>query len=329
MFVYIPMKKSIAIIMGGYSSEFEISLKSGNIVYENLDRSLYDGFRVIISKEGWYVIDEKEKQFPINRADFSFRNNGRTQFFDYVFNAIHGIPGENGQILAYFETLGIPHSSAPFYQMALTFNKKDCLSVVSKLGINIAPSLFLRKGDEIRTDLIKTKFDLPLIVKPNQAGSSYGISKVNKWSELSPAIALAFDEDKDILIEKYIQGREFSIGVISSPKGPLALPITEIISENDFFDYEAKYEGKSQEITPAQIGEDLNYKLQALALEIYNRLNMEGFSRSEFIVDEKGDAYFLEMNTVPGLTKESILPQQAEAAGISLTELFNLALTET
>jgi D-alanine-D-alanine ligase len=322
------MKKSVAIVMGGYSSEFDISLKSGNIVYRNLDRNLYDGYRVVISDQAWYVIDEKENQFSINRADFSFKKDGRTYFFDLVFNAIHGIPGENGQLLAYFETLGIPHSSAPFYQMALTFNKKDCLAVLSKYGIKTAPSLFLNQNDTIDFEKIKTDFDLPVIVKPNQAGSSYGISKVNNWSELEKAIQYAFQEDENILVEKFIAGREFSIGVISNSAGPQVLPVTEIISENDFFDYEAKYEGKSQEITPANIDSALNNQLQNLALEVYKRLDMNGFSRSEFIVDDQGDAYFLEMNTVPGLTEQSILPQQAAAAGIDLKELFNLALAQ-
>jgi D-alanine-D-alanine ligase len=217
------------------------------------------------------------------------------------------------------------HTSAPFYQMALTFNKRDTLSVVKEYGIKTATSVYLNKGVDIDVNQIIQKVGLPCFVKPNNAGSSYGISKVYTKEELLPAIEKAYKEDSAILIESFLDGVEVSVGVIPY-KGVLkVLPITEIVTENDFFDYEAKYEGKSQEITPARITEQERATVEATAQKVYSILNMSGFSRSEYILVD-GEPYFLEMNTVPGLTEESILPQQALAAGISLGELFDSAI---
>jgi len=321
------MKKNIAIIMGGYSSEVEISLKSGNIVYQHLNREQYNQYRVHILKDKWVVIDETNNEYPINRHDFSAIINDKHITFDCVFNAIHGHPGENGIILAYLELLNIKHTSAPSYQMALTFNKRDTLSVVKEYGIKAATSVYLDKGDAINIELIIDKVGLPCFVKPNNAGSSFGISKVKSKEQLLPAIDVAFKEDKEILIEEFLDGTEISIGVIEYKNEVKVLPITEILSENDFFDYEAKYEGKSQEITPAKISKIQEQNAIAVAKKVYKILNMSGFSRSEyiFIGDEP---YFLEMNTVPGLTAESLLPQQAKKAGISLENLFGNAIEQ-
>jgi len=320
------MKKNIAIIMGGFSSEHDISVKSGSVVVQYLDRELFEAFPIYINREDWFYLDLNNNKHSIDKSDFSLKTPKKIKF-DVVFNAIHGIPGENGQILAYFELLGIPHTSAPFYQMALTFNKKDCLAVASKYGIPTAKSIFLNQGDPINPENIIKDLNFPLFVKPNQAGSSYGISKVYNQDELIKGIYTAFKEDSQIIIEEELNGTEVSVGVISSPKGPMVLPITEIVSENDFFDYEAKYHGKSQEITPARISDKEKIIVSKMALDLYNKLKMSGFSRSEFILVE-GIPHFLEMNTVPGLTKESILPQQAAVAGMSLTELFTLAINQ-
>lgn len=319
------MKKNIAIVMGGYSSEVNISLKSGNVVYNHLNKKKYNGFRVHILKERWFVVDDQENEYSIEKDNFSFLKNGKTITFDCVFNAIHGAPGENGQLLSYFELLGIPHTSAPFYQMALTFNKRDTLSVVKEYGIKTAVSVYLNKGDAIDLEKIITKVGLPCFVKPNNAGSSYGISKAHTIAEIMPAIQKAYKEDNEILIESFLDGKEVSVGVLQY-KGVLkVLPITEIVSENDFFDYEAKYEGKSQEITPARITDTEAINVIETAKKVYSVLNMSGFSRSEYILVD-GVPHFLEMNTVPGLTEESILPQQAQEAGISLSELFDNAI---
>ena len=318
------MQKNIAIIMGGYSSEVEISLKSGEVVFESLDRTKYHPFKIHILKGKWVLVQDGS-EFLINKDDFSASINGNKIVFDCVFNAIHGHPGENGAILAYFDSLGIPHTSAPFYQMALTFNKRDTLSVVKAYGIKTAISYYLNQGDEIRIKEIIEKVGLPCFVKPNNAGSSFGISKVYREEELTEAIDKAYKEDAEILIESFLDGMEVSVGVIQYEGTVKVLPMTEIVSENDFFDYEAKYLGASQEITPARVSEQLRIKIEEIAAKVYQILNMKGFSRSEYIL-VNGEPHFLEMNTVPGLTRESILPQQAREAGISLTDLFGNAI---
>jgi len=322
------MIKNIAIIMGGYSSEVEISLKSGAVVFNNLNRDLYNPYKVHILKNKWVVLDQNNKEFEINRHDFSADLNGEKLTFDCVFNAIHGNPGENGAIIAYLELIGLKHTSAPFYQMALTFNKRDTLSAVRAYGIKTATSVYLDKGDPIEIEEIIKKVALPCFVKPNSAGSSFGISKVSKEDELVPAIHKAFEEDNQILIESFLDGTEISVGVIEYKNEVKVLPITEIVSENDFFDYEAKYLGKSEEITPARISKIQLKNAELVAKKVYKILNISGFSRSEYIF--KGDEpYFLELNTVPGLTTESILPQQAKKAGISLEELFGNAIEQS
>jgi D-alanine-D-alanine ligase len=319
------MKKNIAIIMGGYSSEIDISIKSGNVVYSHLNKEKFNTFRVLILKEKWVVLDAQENEFLIDKNDFSFTKNNIKTTFDCVFNAIHGAPGENGELLAYFNLINLKHTSAPFYQMALTFNKRDTLSVVKAYGIKTATSIYLNKGDKINLDQIITAVGLPCFIKPNNAGSSYGISKVHTKNEILPALEKAYKEDSEILIESFLDGTEVSVGVIQYKGETKVLPITEIVSENDFFDYEAKYEGKSQEITPARISPTQQDKVEKVAKKVYEILNISGFSRSEFIFIDS-EPYFLEINTVPGLTAKSILPQQAQVAGISLAELFESAI---
>ena len=314
-------KKNIAVIMGGFSSEHEISVKSGTVVYNHIDTDTYNPYKIHISERKWVLIHSDDKEYEIDKNDFSATINNDKISFDFVFNVIHGTPGEDGKILAYFDMLNIPYSSAPFYQMALTFNKRDCLSVVKQYGIKTATSIYLNQGDSFSNENIVAKVGLPCFVKPNNAGSSFGISKVHDIEKLDTALEIAFKEDKEILIESFLDGTEVSVGVIQYKGKVKVLPITEIVSENDFFDYEAKYLGKSQEITPARITPVQEVKVTEAAKHIYNSLNMSGFSRSEFIFigDEP---YFLEMNTVPGMTEASLLPQQAEIAGISLMELI-------
>ena len=318
------MQKNIAIVMGGYSSEVEISLKSGEVVFNSLDANKYALYKVYILKEKWVVIHNK-KEYQIIKDDFSVIIDQEHIQFDCVFNAIHGDPGENGVLIAYFDLIGMNHTSAPFYQMALAFNKRDTLSVVKEYGIPTATSFYMHQRDEIVTDIIIKKVGLPCFVKPNRAGSSFGISKVYEEENLKAAIEKACQEDEEILIESFLDGTEVSVGVIEYQGKLTVLPITEIVSENDFFDYEAKYEGKSQEITPARISAAEKEKVVSLATKVYQVLNMKGFSRSEFIIVD-GAPYFLEINTVPGMTKESLLPQQAKEASISLTDLFDNAI---
>lgn len=321
------IKRNIAIIMGGFSSEFEISLKSGNVVHRYLDKDRFNSYRIHIGTEKWAYIDENDAEHPVDRHDFSVDlPNGRLTF-DCVFNAIHGTPGEDGLMQAYFELLGLPQTSCNYYQSALTFNKRDLLSVLKPYGIKAAPSFYLNQGDEVDCEAIVKQVGLPCFVKANKAGSSFGISKVYTKEALPGAIAKAYKEDDEIIIEAFLDGTEVSVGVITYQGNTKVLPITEIVSDNDFFDYAAKYQGQSQEITPARITESQAKKVSDIARKAYEVLKMKGYSRSEFIF-VGDDPYMLEMNTTPGLTTESILPQQAKIAGISLTELFGSAIDE-
>lgn len=321
------MKQNIAIVMGGYSSEHDISVKSGHVVKKHLSSSKFNTFLIHITKNGWNYIDPIGEIFPIDISDFSLTLEGKKVFFDCVFNAIHGTPGEDGLLQAYFELLEIPQTSCGHYQAALTFNKRDLLSALRPYDIKCANSYFLNQGDSIDTNAIVEKVGLPCFVKANRAGSSFGISKVYEKKKLKKAIETSFVEDDEVLIESFLDGTEVSVGVIIYNGEVLVLPITEIVSENDFFDYAAKYEGKSQEITPARIPEEWEQKIILIATKIYQTLKLSGFTRSEFIF--VGDEpYLLEVNTTPGLTEESILPKQANVAGISLPQLFESAINE-
>lgn len=321
------MKKNIAIITGGYSSEYPISIKSGAVVAKHLSKDKFQSYTIIIQKDVWYHEDENGVKHDVDRNDFSLSLNGGKILFDCVFNAIHGTPGEDGLLQAYFELLEIPQTSCNYYQAALTFNKRDLLSVLKPYGIKCAYSYYLNEGDEIKEKEIIDKVSLPCFVKANKAGSSFGISKVYRIEDLRPAIIKAFQEDDEIIIESFLDGTEVSVGVITYKGKVTVLPMTEIVSENDFFDYEAKYEGKSQEITPARISETQRRNAAEVAKKVYELLKMTGYTRSEFIFigDEP---YMLEMNTTPGLTEESLLPQQAESAGISLSTLFESSIDE-
>ena len=313
-------KKQVAVVMGGYSDEYKVSLKSGQLIYDSLDRDLYDVYKVIILKDEWYYLNENNEKKTLNKGDFSVNTDNGILKFDVCFNIIHGTPGENGVLQAYWDAIGQKYTGCDFYQSALTFNKKDTLAVLSKYGIPSAKSVYLRKGEEIKTDEIIENLGLPVFVKPNQSGSSLGISKVKEKSELIAATELAFKEDDEILIESFLNGMEVSVGVIDFKGETIVLGITEIVPKNEFFDYEAKYEGASEEITPARIDDATRIRVEEIAKRAYNSLGMSGFSRSEFILMD-GIPYMLEMNTNPGFSPASILPQQAKHYGISIKDL--------
>lgn len=307
--------------MGGYSDEYKVSLKSGQLIFESLDRELYNVYKVVILKDEWYFLDENENKKTINKADFSIHlENGENLKFDACFNTIHGTPGENGIMQAYWDAVGQKYTGCDFYQSALTFNKKDTLAVLSKYGIPSAKSIYLRNGEEISDDEIVEKLGLPVFVKPNQSGSSLGISKVKDKSELKNAIEFAYKEDDEILIESALNGMEVSVGVLDYQGEVIVLGITEIVPDKEFFDYEAKYEGASQEITPARVDEETRKKVEEISIKAYKSLGMSGFSRSEFIIVD-GIPHLLEMNTNPGFSPASILPQQAKIYGISIKDL--------
>jgi len=318
--------KNIAILMGGYSSEYQISLNSGSVVYNNIKNN-YNAYKIHLLKKKWVYIDEFENEHPINKGDFSVTVDNIKINFDCVFNTIHGTPGEDGHIQAYFALLEIPQTSCEMYQSALTFNKRDLLSVLRPYGIAMATSVYFNKGDEIDVNYIVKRVGLPCFIKANRAGSSFGITKVYKKDEIPNAIAIALKEDSQVLIESFLDGIEVSVGVITYKGKTKVLPVTEIVSETDFFDYKAKYEGLSQEITPARISSKQIATVSKVAKEIYELLDMSGLSRSDFIF-HNGIPHFIEINTNPGLSEESIIPKQAKEAGITLKELFMNTIEE-
>jgi D-alanine-D-alanine ligase len=319
---------NVAVVMGGYSDESVISLRSGQLILQNLDASKYKTFEVRVLPEGWFAVVNEEK-FNIDKSDFSFTKEGIKTQFDTIINTVHGTPGEDGHLQAYWELVEIPYTGCNFYQSALTFNKRDTLSVLSKFNIPKAKSIYLTKGTPIFVEEVVAELGLPFFVKPNQSGSSLGVSKVNKIEDFENALAFAFAEDSDILIESYLKGTEVSVGVLNYKGETKVLGLTEIVSENDFFDYEAKYLGKSKEITPARLDAETTEQVIAMAKKVYEALGMLGFSRSEFIIMD-GIPHFIEINTNPGLSLQSIFPQQAEYAQLKLSDLLdneiNLAL---
>ena len=315
------MKKNIAVIMGGFSAEAEVSLKSGSVVAAHLNKEKYTPYLIRIDKVRWVYTDEQGKEYDIDKNDFSLTIKGEKIKFAAVFNAIHGTPGEDGYLQAYFKLIGLPLTGCSMYASALTFNKRDMLSVLKPFGILSAPSYYLNKGEDYNTADIVAKVGLPCFVKANKSGSSFGVYKIYDEDKIPEAIEKAFQVDDEILIEGFLKGTEVSIGVINYKGETKVLPMTEIISENGFFDYEAKYLGKSKEITPARLSPEMTHKINTLAERVYRLLKMEGFSRSEFIIVDD-TPYLLEMNTTPGLTETSLLPQQAKVAGISLEALF-------
>ena len=318
-------KTIVAIAMGGYSSEFEISLKSGAVVYDAIDKTNYEVFAVHVLKDTWQYVFLDGTTAVVNKATFGCTYQGKTIQPDVVFNTIHGTPGEDGFLASYLELIGIPQTSTGFYEAALSFNKRDCLSVLKNFGIPCATSVYINKGDSIQASEIIDVVGLPCFVKPNRAGSSFGISRVTHAENLEDAILEAYKEDSEVLIESELVGTEVSVGAYQHNNTIHVLSPTEIVSENDFFDYEAKYEGKSQEITPARISEAATKAVQKVTKNVYQLLNMKGVTRSDFII-QNGTPFFIETNTTPGLSKESIIPKQAKEAGINLTEFFGILI---
>jgi len=320
-------KKRVAVICGSSGSEASISRKSGEMVLQSLSVELWEAYLIEWTSEQWIAQDREGNTHRVNPGNFSIDINGISQHFDVVFNAMHGPPGEDGTVAGYLQILGIPQTSCDHYTAALCFNKRDCLRQLRSLGIPTARHFELDLGDSIDSRAIVEKVGLPCFVKANRSGSSFGVYKVYTLEDLTPAIQKALEEDTQVIIEEALEGREVSVGVISWKGEVRMLPITEIVSQNDFFDYAAKYEGLSEEITPAKLPEAWEKNIEKTSIQIYKHLNLQGLSRSEFILRD-GIPHLLEVNTIPGLTPESILPQQAQAAGISVEELFNNALQE-
>lgn len=317
--------KTIAIVAGGDSSEFEISVKSAEEVSKTLS-SRYIVYVIIIRGTNWYWEDKKERYHNIDKNDFTLEIDDTRIKFDGVFIAIHGTPGENGLLQGYFDMMGIPYTSCGAFSSALTFNKQACKLFLKEYGIQMADAVLVRKGDNIDLSGISKQIGLPCFVKPNDSGSSFGVTKVKQKDGLMSAIETAFKESNEVLIEAYMNGREVACGVVKAKNKTIVLPVTEIISKNEFFDYEAKYTvGRSSEITPAEMPFSVTDEIQRISLLAYRLLGCKGIVRVDFIViGEK--PYFLEINTVPGMTKESLVPQQAVAAGISLEDFYSMAV---
>ena len=320
-------KKVVGIAMGGHSSEREISLKSGNTVYGVMSLSHWDCFKIVVDKNLWTVIDSQENHYPLDPKNFTFKRNNKTVHFDVVFNAIHGTPGEDGLLAEILEQLHIPHTSCDQKTAALTFNKRDCLEKVKEWEIPVAKSFIFDLGDPLDINAITKKVGLPCFVKPNRSGSSYGIVKVYEKKALKEAVNTALKEDAQLIIEAALVGMEITVGAYVLNGEVIVLPITEIISENDFFDYDAKYNGKSQEITPARVDDTTLNEIHATVKKLYRQLGLQGICRSEFII-VKGIPHLLEVNTIPGLTAASLIPQQLSAAGIELADFFESLLIE-
>jgi D-alanine-D-alanine ligase len=322
------VKKNIAVVMGGYSLEYNISLNSGAFVMRTINYELYNIFKIVISQEKWIYINEYNNEFNVNKDDFTVNVNGNVTSFDAVFIIIHGDPGENGVLQKYFEELKIPFTGPNSKTAELTFNKKKCIDFVSTHSINTAKSFLLEKDKSYDLNKIIYKLNFPMFVKANNSGSSFGVYKAYNEDELNKFIVDVFKIDKEIIIEKFIDGREFSIGVTNFDKEIKVLAVTELMSENDFFDYEAKYEGKHKEVTPANINLDLENKLKKEAKKIYEVLKLSGFSRIDFIVENQLP-YFLEINTIPGMTEHSIFPKQIRLNNLNMTELFTQIIQNT
>lgn len=318
--------KKVAVIAGGDSGEHSISIKSGAVVAQYIPSEKYEVFLIEIKGMDWSYKDAEGQTYQIDKNDFSLHIADRVIQFDVIFNAIHGTPGEDGKILAYFEMLKIPFTSTASISSALTFNKAFCNQVVKNEGVNVAQSVHLFKEQTYSSDAVLSKITLPCFVKPNQGGSSVGMSKVNKKEDLIPAIEKAFAEDTEVLVEEFIQGRELTIGVIKNKGEIICLPITEVISKKEFFDFEAKYNPQlNEELTPASIPISLKLEIERIASLLYRILNLKGVVRFDFINSING-LYFLEVNTVPGLSAESIVPQQVNSYGWSISKLFDLMI---
>ncbi len=323
------MKQQIALVTGGLSGEAQISYKSAITVSNHTDREKFNLYKIDINPEGWWYLPETGERSAVDRSDFSIMEAGVNIKFDAILLCIHGTPGEDGKLQGYFDMLGLPYTSCDAATSALTFNKRYTVAVAAFAGIHVAKSLHLFKHTPMSVDSILSQLQLPVFVKPNNGGSSIGMSRVDQATELAAALDKAFQEDDQVLVEEFISGREFTIGVFKSKGSTTVLPITEIKTGNAFFDFEAKYQGKSEEITPAQISPLMQDQLTAAAKRVYEVLNCRGVVRIDFIYNEsQAQPYMLEVNTVPGQSAASVIPQQVKAMGWSLTDFYTAIIEE-
>ncbi len=323
------MKRKIALVTGGYSGEAVISYKSATAIYNSLDKTKYDTYLIDISNEGWFYKVDDSTKVEIDKNDFSIIVNNEKIKFDFALISLHGTPGEDGKLQGYFDCINLPYSTCDAATSALTFNKRYTVAVAAFAGVAVAKSLHLFKNNTNHSQEILKELQLPLFVKPNNGGSSLGMSKVMQAEELDAALNKAFKEDDQVLVEEFIEGREVTIGIFKNKGLITPLPITEIISKNVFFDFEAKYLGASEEITPAAISEAMAEKVRATSKKIYEVFNCKGLVRIDFIYDAKRDEpIMLEINTVPGQTEASLVPQQVRSMGMTLKEFYSILIEE-
>lgn len=321
------MKKRVALIYGGNSSEWEVSVKSGKNMSLHLDREKYEVHEIFVRGNDWSVVDEQSAPLPVNKSDFSYINReGNKVSFDIAFIMIHGTPGEDGMLQGYFDMVGVKYTTCPSIVSAITFNKYACKCFLRDTGVKLAGEVFLRRGDSYSVEEISARLGYPMFVKPNDGGSSFGVTKVKSADALAKAIEEAFKEDDRVLIEEFIEGREMTNGAFEAEGELVVLPVTEIISYNEFFDYQAKYLGASKEICPANIPESLKEEIRSTTSKIYRHLGCRGVVRVDYIVNDNG-IYFLEINTVPGMTEMSLVPQQVKTAGMKISDFLDKLLS--
>lgn len=316
------MKKNVAIIAGGDSSEIVVSLKSAQGLYSFIDKEKYNLYIAVLTKDSWYVNLPNEEKTPIDKNDFSFILNGEKINIDFAYITIHGTPGENGLLQGYFDMIGMPYSTCGVLSSAITFNKFVCNNYLRSFGISVASSIRLKNGETVSEQEVVEKLGLPCFIKPNVGGSSFGVTKVKEAAQIVPAIQKAYDEGNEVILESLIQGTEITCGCYKIKGKSVVFPITEVVTENEFFDYDAKYNGEVEEITPARISQELTQKVQELTSRIYDIVDAKGIIRVDYIIEKDGNPKLLEVNTTPGMTVTSFIPQQVRAAGLDIKDVM-------
>ena len=316
------MKRTIAIVAGGDTSEFHVSLRSAQGIYSFINKDLYDLYIVEMEGLRWEVQLPDGAKAKVDRNDFSFTYNGQKTVFDFAYITIHGAPGEDGHLQGYFDMLHIPYSCCGVLAAAITYNKFACNQYLKGFGIRVADSLMLRKGQTISDEDVIEKIGLPCFIKPSLGGSSFGVTKVKEQEQIQPALEKAFDEADEVLVEAFMDGTEVTCGCYKTKEKCVVFPVTEVVTHNEFFDYDAKYNGSVDEITPARIPEELSDRLQMLTSAIYDILGCEGIIRVDYIVTKGEVINLLEVNTTPGMTATSFIPQQVRAAGLEISDVM-------
>ena len=316
------MKRTIAIVAGGDSSEYEVSLNSAKGIYSFIDKEKYNLYIVELSRKKWEAVLDDGSHSPIDKNDFSFMDKGEKIIPDFAYITIHGTPGENGILQGYFELIGIPYSSCDVLVSALTFSKFTLNQYLKGFGIRVAESILVNKSKGVSNDDVVNTIGLPCFIKPNASGSSFGVTKVKTADQIQPALEAAFQESDDVMIEAFMDGIELANGCYKTKKRSIVFPITEVVSQNEFFDYNAKYKGEVTEITPARLSPELTDRVQQLTSAIYDILGCRGIVRVDYIITEGEKINMLEINATPGMTATSFIPQQVRAAGIDIKDVM-------